>query len=154
MNRSPEEQRVVDLEHLRLLRIANFIAAGVAGLIVCLGLLYTTLGTFLGSTPEYMNSVDSEALPPWFFLGFGGLFVVVGAISIVLRLLVAKFLRERRASGFCMFVAAISCIDFPYGTILGVCTIITLTRPSVRDLYSGRDEPHGAVPDTDTGTGL
>jgi hypothetical protein len=36
---------------------------------------------------------------------------------------------------YCLVVAGIECIFMPFGTVLGVFTIIVLMRPSVRNLF-------------------
>jgi hypothetical protein len=37
---------------------------------------------------------------------------------------------------FSLVVTGITCLSFPFGTALGVFTIIVLTRGSVRQLYA------------------
>ena len=55
--------------------------------------------------------------------------------SGVLNVLSGLFLRARKHWTFSIVVAAIDCLHFPLGTVLGVFTIIVLIRPSVRELY-------------------
>ena len=45
----------------------------------------------------------------------------------------------------CMTVAGIQCILMPFGTILGVFTIIVLTRGSVKELFSFTDRSPGIL---------
>ncbi len=41
----------------------------------------------------------------------------------------------RRHRTFSIVIASLSCMSFPFGTILGVFTLIVLVRPSVKILY-------------------
>jgi hypothetical protein len=48
-------------------------------------------------------------------------------------------LSRRRRPTFCMIIAAINCIFVPIGTVLGVFTILVLSRPSVKELFAAQD---------------
>lgn len=37
---------------------------------------------------------------------------------------------------FCLIMAGIACLFMPFGTVLGVFTIVVLTRESVREMIS------------------
>ena len=58
-----------------------------------------------------------------------GLAFFLGMITIgVLNLCTAHYLKRRKARTFCMVVAGLGCILIPYGTLLGVFTLIVLGR--------------------------
>jgi hypothetical protein len=40
---------------------------------------------------------------------------------------------------FCLVVAGVSCLFMPFGTILGVLSLIVLNRPSVKLLFSAQE---------------
>jgi len=46
---------------------------------------------------------------------------------------------------FCLVMAGVECIFTPFGTVLGVLTIIVLVRPSVKELFMPRPLPETAV---------
>jgi hypothetical protein len=46
-------------------------------------------------------------------------------------------LRERKNRTFSFVVACVNCIHVPLGTVLGVFTIVVLSRESVKRLYEG-----------------
>jgi hypothetical protein len=62
--------------------------------------------------------------------------------------LTARRLKRRRRRTWCLVVAAIECTLVPYGTALGVFTIITLSKDSVQHLFrqasAGGDAPAGS----------
>lgn len=49
-----------------------------------------------------------------------------------------RFLAAKRNYTFSFIVAALICLNFPLGTLLGVFTIIVLVRPSVKAGYEGK----------------
>jgi len=64
----------------------------------------------------------------------------MGAIflfGMLLNVLSAVFLWQRRRRVFSFVVGGLNCLQIPFGTALGVFTIIVLSRDSVRELYSG-----------------
>jgi hypothetical protein len=46
-----------------------------------------------------------------------------------------RFLKQRKNYTFSFIIACFSCAAFPFGTILGVFTIIVLSRDSVKRIY-------------------
>jgi hypothetical protein len=72
----------------------------------------------------------------------GFVFVGVGAMMIMLfwgiagcLIISGRFLNQRRHYMFSFVVAAISCLQVPFGTLLGIFTIIVLSRQSVKAIY-------------------
>ena len=69
----------------------------------------------------------------WFYVIFGVWLVVSG----ITNLLSGLFIGRKKYRTFSLVVAFINCIHIPFGTVLGVFTIIVLLRPSVREVYEG-----------------
>lgn len=67
----------------------------------------------------------------WFYIVFGAWL----ASSGILNLLSGVFIGRKRYREFSLVVAFINCVHIPFGTVLGVFTIIVLLRPSVREVY-------------------
>jgi hypothetical protein len=129
-----------DMEHLRLLRIFYFVAGGLAGFGSCFGLIYVALGIAFVSNPHLFPD-QGQGSPPfmgWIFLALGLLIFFVGWTVATMKLFVGKFLGQRKHYTFCFVVAAISCIFVPTGTVLGVFTIVVLSRQSVKQLFNGK----------------
>ena len=75
-------------------------------------------------------------------LGFGLIFVIGPALIILIGLayaisvlLTGRFIAHRKHHTFCFVVACISTLFTPFGTVLGIFTIIVLLRPSVKALF-------------------
>ncbi len=125
-----------DAEHLRLLSIFHYIVAGIA-LVFCLfPSIYAVVGALMVT-----HRFDGAGKPPppfvgWAILCLGLGLVLCGLAFAVCLALAGRHLARHRHHTFCLVMAAIACTFMPFGTVLGVFTIIVLTRPSVRLLFS------------------
>lgn len=127
-----------DEEHLRLLSIFHFVVGGLTALLGCLPVFHVGFGLFF-----LFGNVDFDGgAPPESARIFGGLFVVIGLLVMLfnwtlagLLIVAGRRLAQRRSHTFCTVVAAIQCVMFPFGTALGVFTLIVLCRPSVKQLF-------------------
>jgi len=128
-----------DNEHLRLLQMGYYIMGAVTACMGLFGLLYAAMGRLMTSMPmqSAQNGVD-PAFISWIFTVFGFGFTVIGLIAAALIFLVARCLGARRHRMFCIVVACLSCLQIPWGTAIGVCTIMVLGRPSVQALFDGQ----------------
>jgi tryptophan-rich sensory protein len=68
----------------------------------------------------------------WMYLFFG----VIIFLCLVGNLASGLCLRRRRARMFSLVVGGVNCLAFPFGTALGVFTLIVLVRPTVTALYN------------------
>ena len=133
-----DHRAIIDAEHLRLLAIFQFVAAGFAFVGVGFSFLYFLLFQAILANPE-MWAQSQDGPPPeqvmTFFRGFLVTFMLWFLVSAVGNLLSGFFMRARRHRTFSMVIAGINCLHIPIGTILGAFTFIVLSRESVRKLY-------------------
>jgi hypothetical protein len=83
------------------------------------------------------------------FAGIGLIGFLLLASLGVLKILSGFWIRKRKHRVAIMVIAGISCIEIPYGTLLGVVTFMILGRKSVAALFSGTpadSAPHDAPP--------
>ena len=127
----------IDGEHLRLLAIFHFVAAGMAflGLLFVLG-HYAVFHFIFSNSGAWDNAGragglrrSSMAIFRWVYVVFGCWFL----ISAVGNILSGLFMRARRHRVFSLIVAAINCVHIPLGTLLGVFTFV------VADARLGRE---------------
>ncbi|HEY5914465.1 MAG TPA: hypothetical protein VJA21_28075 [Verrucomicrobiae bacterium] len=134
-----QNQQRRDREHLKLLAIFHFVFAGLA--LVGIGFLfvhYFMMHTMF-SNPEMWKS-QPQAMPPkafldafiWFYL-FMGVLLLTG---LVLNVLSGFFLLQKRNRLFSLIIGGLNCLQIPFGTALGVFTVLVLSRDSVRELYT------------------
>ena len=104
------------------------------GLVVAVGIANTRVPPGQQEPPEAAR---------WIFFILGLCFFLAGSTLVVANLLVARRLQQRRSRVFCIVVAAVGCIFLPYGTLLGVCAMLVLCRPSVIALFGERPAAGG-----------
>ncbi len=76
------------------------------------------------------------ALFGWIFVIFASVFILIGWTIAALILTAGRFLARRQHYMFCLVMAGVECAFFPFGTVLGVFTIITLTQEPVRQIFN------------------
>ncbi len=131
----PSPQSIIDDEHLRLLRIGYFISAGQTAIFIPLGLFYAGMGFMVSHLPLKSGGGAPPELMSWVFGIVGASIAGLAALAAILKLLTGIRLKQRRSRMLCMVTAAFSCLEIPYGTALGLMTLVVLGRPSVRQLF-------------------
>ena len=126
-----------DESHLHLISIFYYVVAGLAALFSCIPFIHVTLGILM-LTGTIKDTDTGEAMPAlvgWLFISIGACIILAGWILTVLFTITGRFIAKRKRYTFCLVMAAVSCIFMPFGTVLGVFTIIVLSRPTVKQLY-------------------
>src|SRR5207247_10057292 len=81
-----------------------------------------------------------EELPPeflgWIFAVLGSVLFVMGIAMAICILIAGRCLSRPRCYSFALVMACVECLFIPFGTILGVFTIVALSRLSVKGLFS------------------
>ena len=137
-----------DEEHLNLLSIFNYVFGGLTILGSFLPLIYVVMGLFFvfgGS--EWLGGTEGleTAFMGWAFAAIGltaFAFVLGAAICCILS---GLYISKRKNYLFSFILACIQCAFTPFGTILGVFTIVVLTKDNVREMYS-RNQPSVNLP--------
>ena len=100
-------------------------------------------------SPEFFPGKPGEQPPPaiigGLFTCIGGLMFLAGQALAVSTILSGRFLAQRKRYWFVFVIACLQCSLFPFGTALGVLTIITLSRESVKELFHLTPPPAPAV---------
>lgn len=118
-------------DYLRIISVCYYVLGALTMLLSLLPLFHVFLGIMILS-----GEMNGKQPPPAFI---GVLFVLIGALVICIiaafggcLLYTGKCFRERRHYIFCMVMSGLSCSSFPLGTVLGVFSIILLSKPEVR----------------------
>ena len=152
-----EEPSAEDREHLSALSIGHFILAGVALFSGIPALVWGVAGAklvdelgsdfsiamgdiagqagadpFGGGADAMMQDVETLLITA---IVAGLALALIAAVHLVL---VGVKLRQRKWWTFCYLTGWGECLMFPFGTILGIFTIIVLGRPSVKRLFGVR----------------
>jgi hypothetical protein len=130
-----------DAERLRVLAILHYVLAGIclAG-ILFLALHYALATTVFDEFNKIGRAAGPMASPPFedFFGVMQWLYLAMALVALVSSIscfLSARFMQQRRHRTFSIIVAGIACLFVPLGTILGVFTLILLTKDSALRLY-------------------
>jgi hypothetical protein len=141
----PSAIRSADEEHLRLLAIFHYVMAAIGAVFACFPLIHIALGVMMVAHPGTMAGGGKGTPPPpgvgYFFIVIGSLLVLAGWTAAVCTFISGRFLARRRRRLFSFVVAAILCMFVPFGTVLGIFTIIVLSRESVQRLYQSAAAP-------------
>ena len=71
-------------------------------------------------------------------MAFASVFILGGWTLAVLVLMAGRFIARRKHYMFCFVMACVECVFMPFGTALGVFTILVLSRQSVKRLFNPR----------------
>jgi hypothetical protein len=126
-----------DEEHLRLLSIFHYVVAGIAGLLSLFPVFHIGMGVLmLAGKFSQPNEPPLDDLFGWMFIAMGSAIMAAGLVFSVCVALAGRYLSQRRHYMFCLVMACIECMFMPFGTVLGVLTIITLQKQPVRQLFA------------------
>jgi len=140
-----DRQSIIDDEHLKLLSLGYMVAAGIAAAFSIFGLFYVLMGIVMAFSMSHLPAGNANNQPPafigWLFAGVG-VVIFIFAIGVALaRFWAGKCVKQRKSRTFCMVVAGIGCLEFPYGTALGVLSFMVLSRPSVVKQFVAKPAP-------------
>lgn len=138
VGRSAPEQARQDAEHLRLLSIFHYVVAGLMALWGSFPIFHVAFGAamVLHKFPVRKGDEGPPELVGWMFLLLGGAFVLFGWSLAAATVVAGRSLARRRRYLFCLILAGVMAATcMPFGTVLGVFTIIVLIRPSVKQAF-------------------
>ena len=151
---SDHERREIDNGHLKALVICTYVWGGLVALASLIPLIHIGIG--IAIIAGGLEGDSANPPPPilgWLFVGFGSGAILLGEILAVLNLYSAYKMSRRQARIFSMVIGGINCIQVPLGTLLGVFTIIVLSRDSVRRQYAEGPLEQPAFPVVTQGNG-
>jgi hypothetical protein len=132
-----------DQRNLNLLAVFHYVLGGITALFACFPLIHVFMGIAIVSG-KLIDETDPGAPPAffgWIIIFMGSVFILMGWALAVLMMLAGKNLKRNKNRMFCMVVAGIECIFMPFGTVLGILTLVALNKDSVRRLFHESDFP-------------
>jgi hypothetical protein len=133
-----EDQARQDVEHLRLLTTFHYVVAALMALWGSFPIFHIAFGAamVLHKFPGGKPGNEPPDFFGWMFLIMGGAFMVLGWSLAIATVFAARSLAQRRRYMFCLVMAGLMASTcMPFGTVLGVFTIIVLVRPSVKQVF-------------------
>ena len=130
-----------DIKQLELLSIFHYVVGGIMALFSCVPFMHVFMGLAIVSG-EFFGK--AKGAPPALF---GWIFVIMGSVSILLGwtisiciIIAGRKLKARKNRVFCMVVAGLECMFMPFGTVLGVFSLIVLNKDSIKEIFEQREE--------------
>jgi hypothetical protein len=148
-----------DAQHVKLLAIFHYVVGALTALIFCFPLIHVAIGIAILSGA--LEDAGSGTPPPkflgWIFVIMPATMILMGWTLSVCILVAGRKLSQRRSWLYCFVIGCIECALMPFGTILGVFTIIVLLRESVKEMFGAASapaaqEPYGPPPGAPPGT--
>ncbi|HTU91266.1 MAG TPA: hypothetical protein VMF69_14395 [Gemmataceae bacterium] len=126
-----------DLQYIKILSIFYFVVGGLLALFSCFALIYLFMGVMFLNMPP---TPGAEVPPPppeigWIFIVFSIAALLVGWVWAAALMVAGWFLGRCRHYLYCMVMGCSALLFQPFGTVLGVFTIILLIRPNVKRLF-------------------
>jgi len=127
-----------DKRNIRLLAIFHYVMGGLTGLFACMPLIHLFIGIAVlkEGLSKNPSGGPSPELVGWIFIIVAVLLILAGWTLAVLMIIAGRKLSKFKSRTFCLVIGAIECALIPIGTILGVFTLILLTKDSVKDLFT------------------
>ena len=126
-----------DIKYLKLLSTFHYV---VGGILIFFSLAQLINGIVLTHLIEPSTIESSEQLfSPgfkYYVAAFSVVAFILGKAIAIATILSGRFLKLHKRYWFSFVTACFLCLFTPFGTILGVFTLIVLCRQSVKELYS------------------
>ena len=133
-----------DIKHVDLLSMFHYIVGGITALFSCIPFVHVALG--LAMLSGKMFGENHAAQPPafigWIFVIIGGILIVLGWSMAICIIIAGRQLKRHRSRMYCMVIAGLECLFMPFGTVLGVFTLIALNKDSIRELFVQTTPPN------------
>lgn len=130
-----------DQQHLDLLSIFHYVVGGILYVFGCIPMVHFLFGILM--TTGVLKDDNQAALR------IVGVFLVLFSMAMIfsawalatLVIFAGRNLARRTRYKFCLVMAGVVCIFMPIGTVLGVFTILVLSRTSVKQLFGVETAP-------------
>ena len=131
-----------DDRNIDVLAIFHYVVGGMTALFSCLFLLHVAMGIAM-----LCGAFDGKDAPPkilaWFFIVIPSIFILAGWMLAGFIIVAGRKLKRRVDRTFCLVIAGIECMLMPFGTVLGVFTIMVLMKDSAKLIFTDRHTVDG-----------
>ncbi|MCP4903099.1 MAG: hypothetical protein GY906_39550 [bacterium] len=124
-----------DTEHLKILAIFHYVVGAMAALFACIPSIHFFIGLAM-ATGTFEDTDPTARSIGAVLMVIAAIFILLGWAFSILLVVAGRALSKHRNRTFCLVMAGVSCIFVPFGTVLGVFTILVLMRPSVQELFA------------------
>ena len=122
-------------DNLNTLAILHLVKAILAFLFSLFFVFYMFMGTFVGKMIEMNPEADPAFNVSIVFWIIGGIGMVFSIIFGILNLLSYQYLNKKKNYTFIFAVAIINCLTGILGILLGVFTLVEISKPHVKGIF-------------------
>jgi hypothetical protein len=126
-----------DEKYVDLLSLFHYVLGIITALFSCMPFIHVFIGLAMISGKMFADTSSSS--PPdafgWIFVIMGSVFILIGWTIAICMLIAGRKLKMRKSRMFCMIVAGVECMFMPFGTVLGVFTLVGLNKESIKDMF-------------------
>lgn len=126
-------------EQLKLLRLFHYVVGALHALVGSVGFFYFFSGLAILFAPDaaFASFPTPEAhFVSWACVFMGLAIILFGWTMALCTIVSGRYIGRRIHRIFSVTVGAVNCAIFPFGTALGTCDILLLTREDVRREYA------------------
>lgn len=118
--------------YLKLLSVFHYVVGIIIAAFACFPIIHLLMGISMVSGAVQVSDEFPFQMFGWLFVVLSSIFILTGWIMAVAIMMAGRKLAQRKAYTYCLVIAGIECIFMPFGTILGVLTIIMLMKDEVK----------------------
>ena len=123
-----------DEQNLKLLSVFHYVLAGLTAVFSCIFFVHVFIGIAM-----LTGAFDAQDAPPrvfgWIFTLLPSFMILCGWALSVLMVIAGRKLARHKSRIYCLVIAALECMNMPFGTVLGIFTIVVLMKDSVKKLF-------------------
>jgi hypothetical protein len=121
--------------NLDLLGALHIIMGILTALFACIPIIHLVIGIVM-LTSDINGGEQAPRAIAFAFIVLASLIILVGWVLAFLIIMAGINLKKRKSYQFCTIMAFVECLIMPLGTVLGIFTIITLSKEPVKKLFS------------------
>jgi len=126
-----------DVKYVDLLSLFHYVLGIITAIFSCMPFIHVFIGLAIVSGKMFTD--QNASAPPsafgWIFVIMGSIFILIGWAIAICMLIAGRKLKMRKSRMFCMIVAGVECMFMPFGTVLGVFTLVGLNKESIKDMF-------------------
>jgi len=128
-------------QNMDLIAIFHYVAAAIIYLKGLIALFFMGIGAIAVTAILCDEGPNPEALVPVGIIFFMApmLFLTITAAIGTAVLIAGRRIAKRTHLGYCQIIAGLECLCIPYGTVLGVISLIFLTRDDVKQQFQNHE---------------
>ena len=121
--------------NLDLLGKLHIVMGVLTALFACIPIIHLVIGIVM-LTSGVNGSDQAPRVIAFVFIILASVIILIGWALAILIIMAGVKLKNRSSYNFCMIIAFIECLIVPLGTVLGIFTIVTLSKEPVKELFN------------------